>query len=109
MSDRLPKINTLIKKHVAEIMARELDLKPGVFLTLAKVDTSPDLRYAQIFVSVFPESEVNYAMTALQNEKHAIQKKLHAKMHVKILPQIRFTLDLTEARADEIEKIINSF
>lgn len=108
MRSRLPKINGLIRKHVSEIISRELDLKPGVFLTVSKVDTSPDLRYTRIFVSVFPEKDSEYAMKTVKKEIYRLQGILNKKLHTKPLPRIEFQLDATETEANEIEKILNS-
>lgn len=104
--NRLLKVNELIKKQVSEIMSRELDLKSGVFLTVAKVDTTPDLRYTRVFISVFPESEIAYAEKALKNEIYAIQGELNRRLSMKPLPKIEFKIDMTEAKADEIEKLL---
>ena len=106
MSNRLPKINELIKHHVSEIIERDLDLKPGLFITVAKVDTTPDLRYTRIFVSIFPERETDYALKTLEKELYRIQGKLNRKLSMKPLPKIEFKLDTTEAQADEIEKLL---
>lgn len=106
MSFRLQKVNSLIREQIGEIITRELDIKPGVFLTIAKVDTTKDLRYTHIFVSVFPEKEGRYVEVALRNEKGAIQKELNRRLNMKILPKILFKIDTTEAEADEIEKIL---
>lgn len=106
MPDRLPKINELIRKQISEILARELSLKPGLFLTVSKVDTTPDLRYTRIFVSVFPEKESSYAMQTLKKETFGLQGKLNKYLRLKPLPRIEFILDPTEANADEIEKIL---
>jgi len=102
----MQKVNSLIREEIGAIFSRELDLKPGVFVTVLKVDTSSDLRYTNVFVSVFPEREGSYAMTALKNERTNIQKILNKKLHMKILPKIVFKLDSTEAEADEIEKLL---
>jgi ribosome-binding factor A len=102
----MQKVNSLIREQVGEVFNRELDLKSGVFLTVLKVDTTSDLRYANIFVSVFPERESKYAMVALRNEKNNIQKILNKRLHLKIIPRLVFKIDKTEAQADEIEKIL---
>ena len=106
MSFRMQKVNSLIREQLGEILNRELDLKPGVFLTVFKVDTTTDLRYTNVFVSVFPENEGAYVMTALKNEKSNIQRILNKKLHMKVLPRLVFKLDKTEVEADEIEKIL---
>jgi ribosome-binding factor A len=105
MSNRLPKINELIKKHISEIISRDLDLKPGVFLTVAKIDTTPDLRYTRIFVSIFPEREIDYAAKTLAKEIYRLQGALNKKLFMKPLPKIEFKIDMTESKANEIEKL----
>lgn len=106
MSFRIQKVNSLIREEMGEIFARELNIKSGVFLTVVKVDTTKDLRYTHIFVSVFPEKEGNYIEVALKNEKNNIQRKLNKRLQMKIVPKILFKLDTTEVEADEIEKIL---
>lgn len=106
MSQRISKINELIKAHINDIILKELSLKEGVFVTIAKVDTSSDLRYTRIFVSVFPEGERRYIMKTLEKEIYKIQGALNKKLHMRPLPKIIFRLDITESVADEIEKLL---
>jgi ribosome-binding factor A len=106
MNQRIQKINALIQQALSEILMRELSLKSGVFLTIGKVDTSPDLRYTRIFVSVFPFKEANYAMKTIEHEKFRLQGALNKKLQMKPLPRLQFTLDETEEHADIIEKIL---
>lgn len=106
MSQRIQKINALVHQRVSELISRELSMKPGVFITITKVDTSRDLRYTRVSVSVFPEKDIDYAMQALKNGKGAIQKALHQALNIKPLPRLTFVYDPTEASADKIEKIL---
>ncbi|MFA4817697.1 MAG: 30S ribosome-binding factor RbfA [Parcubacteria group bacterium] len=106
MSDRITKINSLVQKHIGEILTRDISLKPGVFVTVAKVDTTPDLRYTRIFVSIFPEKEIDYAAKTLEKELYQIQGALNKKLVMKPLPKIEFKIDMTESKADEIEKLL---
>lgn len=106
MSERILKINELIRKHISEIISRDLSLKAGVFVTVAKVDTTPDLRYTRISVSIFPEKEIDYAIKTLQKELYQIQGKLNKKLVMRPLPKIEFRVDMTESKADEIEKLL---
>ncbi|MFZ2976170.1 MAG: ribosome-binding factor A [Candidatus Moraniibacteriota bacterium] len=106
MNARIERINELIKKHTNDIIFKDLSLKDGVFITIAKVDTTADLRYTRVFVSVFPEKEFSYAMKTLEKEVFQIQGKLNKRLHMRPLPKIEFRLDLTESEADKIEKIL---
>lgn len=105
-SQRIEKINSLIQKHVAQILAKDLSMKLGIFLTVSKVDTTADLRYTRIFLSVFPEKETNYVTETLKKERFALQKSLNKVLHMKPLPKLEFRVDKTEVEADKIEKIL---
>ena len=104
--NRVLKVNELVKKYVNDTILRELSLKSGVFLTVAKVDTSCDLRYTRVFVSVFPESEFDYATKTIEKELHLFQHNLNQKLRIKPTPRIMFIKDFTETKADKIEKIL---
>lgn len=106
MSQRIIRINELIRSHLGQIFTHEINLKPGVLVTITKVDTTPDLRRSDILVSVYPESEERYAMRSIGNEKHSIQKALHEKLSMKPLPKLTFSFDPTESKADEVERIL---
>lgn len=105
MSHKIEKLNELVRKNLNEIILKDLSLKAGVFVTIARVDVSPDLRYARVLVSIFPEKETSYALETLRHEMYRLQGALNKKLSMRPLPQIRFELDTTEAKADEIEKL----
>ncbi len=106
MSQRITKLNKLIQSHLGEIFQRELSLKPGVFVTIAKVDTTPDIRYTRVSLSVFPFKDSDYVLKTIGKEKYDIQGALNRKLAIKPLPRLVFQIDETEEKADEIEKIL---
>jgi ribosome-binding factor A len=106
MPSRINRVNELIRTTVAEIIAREVELPLGSFVTVVKVDTSRDLRYARVFVSVFPEKQFGRALEFLRKKLYLIQGALNKKLNMKPLPRIEFVPDKTEAEADKIEKIL---
>jgi len=106
MSERMRKVNSVIKREVSELIIKNIDFKPNVFVTVSKVDTTSDLRYTRIFVRVFPHTDIDYAMKTLEHEKFAIQKILHKQLHLKILPKISFLHDKTGDDVDELERLL---
>lgn len=106
MSSRINRVNELIRTAIAEIISREIDLPPGVFATVVKVDTSRDLRYARVFVSVFPEKKFGKTMEFLRKKVYSVQGLLNKQLHMKPLPRIEFVADFTEVEADKIEKLL---
>ena len=103
---RLNQVNELIRTTVAEIIAREVELPLGSFVTVVKVDTTRDLRYARVFVSVFPEKRFGKTLEFLRKRLYLIQGALNKKLHMKPLPRLEFVADKTEAEADKIEKLL---
>ena len=103
---RLNRVNELIKTSIAEIISREIEFPPGIFATIVKVDTSADLRYARVFVSVFPEKQFGKTMGLMQKKIYLIQGILNKNLNMKPLPRIEFVADKTEVEADKIEKLL---
>lgn len=106
MRDRIRKINAAIKKELSAILARDTNMKPGIFVTISTVDTTDDMRYTRVFVRVFPQTELSYALATLTHERASIQKKLHAAMPVRVLPQISFVHDPRGDDADTIDRLL---
>ncbi len=106
MHSRLDRVNELVRETLAEIVARELEMPPGIFVTVTKVDTSRDLRYTRVFVSVFPEKKFGRMLELLEKKIYLIQRMLNKKLHMRPLPRIEFAADKTEVEADKIEKLL---
>jgi ribosome-binding factor A len=106
MSLRIQKINELLRHHIGELLLRELSLKEGVFVTISKVDTTPDLRYTRVSLSIFPEKETVYIKKTLEKEVYQLQGKLNKLLCIKPIPKIEFRVDKTEVEADKIEKLL---
>ncbi len=107
MSDRMRKVNSVILREISDLIMKIVDFKSGIFVTISKVDTTSDLRYTRIFVRVFPQSEIDYSMKTLEHERIAIQKVLHKRLHLKVLPKISFVHDKTGDDVDELEKLLH--
>jgi len=105
MSKRIEKVNQLLREKLSQIIREELSLKDTVLVTILKVDTSRDLRYASSFLSVYPEGEQNYVLKTLQKESKKIHRVLHRGLYMKPLPKIKFIIDNNQEKISEIEKV----
>ncbi|HEX67559.1 MAG TPA: ribosome-binding factor A, partial [bacterium] len=56
-SRRLPRVNSLLKEEIANILLKEIDFPKEVLVTVTRVECSPDLRQAKIYVSVIPKEK----------------------------------------------------
>ncbi len=107
MSNRIDKVNDFIRDQISLIIVKDLALKQGVFVSITKVDTSKDLRYTKVFISVFPETEINYTTKTLKKEMFRIQKSFNQKFHSKYFPKINFEVDNTGSKITKLDEIFD--
>lgn len=105
---RMKKVNELIRQQLSEIIEREVSWKQGVFVTVAKVKTTSDLRQTHVSISAFPLDERKYILRTLEKEAYALQGILNKCLHMRPLPRIKFELDVTEEHAQVVEDILRS-
>lgn len=90
------------------IIANEGLKDPRVgFVTVTGVETTPDLRYAKVFVSVLGgEAEREATMRALKHSHGYLQACLNARLHMRRTPQLTFHYDATLDNALRIERLM---
>ncbi len=106
MNQRILKVNKLIKQEVGKIILTECDFPRNIILTITKTETSKDLRYADVFVSVLPPDKETEIMKLLKEEIYFIQQKLNQKLCMKPLPRIKFVIDKSGEDVSRIDELI---
>lgn len=102
-SNRIQKVNSLIQKLLNEILLPYTrNLKDIV--TITKVETSRDLRWAKVWVSVV-NGNGSAAINVLKKDIYDIQGQLNRKLSMKTVPRISFWLDTSGEYVDHIEKL----
>jgi len=105
MKNRIERINQLIRKKIADILLKEIFVK-GFLITVQSVDTSKDLKYAKVKVSVMPFSGWERVVKILEKQTSNVQNKLNSVIKIKFVPRIKFVIDKSEERADRIEALL---
>jgi ribosome-binding factor A len=105
---RLLRINASIKETLSSVITAEGLKDPRVgFVTVTGVETSPDQRYAKVYVSVLgKQAEREATMKALDKSKGFLQARINASLHMKRTPQLEFVYDSTLDNALHIEKLM---
>ncbi|MFA6392305.1 MAG: 30S ribosome-binding factor RbfA [Patescibacteria group bacterium] len=107
-SQRIKQINELIKEELGSIMNREIEFSSGSLVTITKVETSPDLKHANISVSILPFSANQQIRHEIEREKGNIQKLLGDRIKIKFIPKIHFRLDESEEKAQHITDLLDT-
>jgi ribosome-binding factor A len=77
------------------------------FVTVTAVDTAPDLRHANVWVSVLgDETQRQLTLDGLRSAHGPLQRAVAAQLRLKHTPQLDFVYDDTAERAARLERIL---
>ena len=107
-TQRILKINKLIKQELGKIILTDADFPKNAMITITKVKTSADLRYADVFISILPAEKDVEVEKILKENIYFIQGKLNKKLHLKPLPRIKFVVDRSGEDMERIDEIIKN-
>lgn len=106
MNDRIKRVNQLVKEKIASILLRELSFDKNILITVQNVDTSRDLKYAKIGVTIMPVDKSEEVLKILEKQNHYIRKELGKVIKIKFIPEIKFKIDKGEEKAERVEEIL---
>ncbi len=106
-----PRVNRLseeIKKIISHLIHNQLrDPRIATMTSVVDVETTRDLRYAYVYVSVFGDQEVqNSTMEALKSSSGFIRREVGQRVKARYIPEIVFKLDKSIERGFEIESVL---
>jgi ribosome-binding factor A len=106
MSDRVQRVNSLIKTELSKILVREIDFSKSVLVTITQAQTSSNLIHANIYVSVIPEGRTDEIFKILNKEIYDIQQSLNKRLQMRPVPKIKFLRENRTIEAAKIEKLL---
>ena len=103
----MEKINELIKNQLGHLIIKEIEFPENAMVTITKVETTPDLKSAKVFISVLPENMRGTALSILTKNAVSLHQNLNKQIKTKFTPNLKFCIDEQEIFADEVEKILD--
>jgi len=92
MSQRMEKLNQVLREELSKIIKKELDLPKDILVTLIKVDTLKDLSSCSVFTSVFPEEKQKQIIDFLNKKAYILHQALNKKLFIKRVPKLKFLI-----------------
>jgi ribosome-binding factor A len=106
-SDRMRRVNESVRQVLSEALPELKDPRIG-FVTVTGVETSPDLRQARVFVSVFgSERKRENSLAGLSAAHGVLQARLARELRMKRTPQLSFEYDPTVERGVRMSRLID--
>jgi ribosome-binding factor A len=113
MSRRTERVSDLIREELGNLLLREVrDPRLDALISITRVDVSPDLYNARIFVSVMaPPAQQQDALRALNAAASFFHRELKSRIQMRRIPFLAFRLDTSIeegasvlARLDEVTR-----
>jgi ribosome-binding factor A len=97
-----------IRSELASLLAREVH-DPGIgFVTLTRVQVTPDLQQARVRYTALGDDKARAATArALDRAAPFLRRQLGARLRLRRTPELRFIYDESIAGQDRIEQILN--
>ena len=106
--ERTARVNEAVKEEIADILEKKLKDPRIGFITVTGVDVSPDLKYADVFVSIMGSKDDQEAtFKTLKGAKGFIRSELGKRLRIKFLPDLSFRIDASIEEGMRITKLID--
>ena len=97
-SNRIGRINEEIQRELAALIPNVKDPRVTGMISVTAVDTTPDLRYAKVYVSLLDKSDCAQVLKGLKSASGYLRRELGHAL------QLRYTPELTFVRDDSIDQ-----
>jgi ribosome-binding factor A len=108
-TNRQKKIAGVIQHDIAEILQEAMrESQQGVIITVTKVNITPDLGEAKVYISVFPTDNSQQIVAQTQGHAKAIKYQLaqRTRHQLRRVPDLHFFLDDSLDYIEGIEKAL---
>lgn len=97
-NNRIGRINEEIQRELASLIPNVKDPRVSGLISVTAVDTTPDLRYAKVFISVLDKGDCTQVLKGLKSAAGYLRRELGLAL------QLRYTPELTFVQDDSIDK-----
>ena len=109
MSHRIPRINHLIRQEISELLRLQVkDPRLGNFVAVTEVSTTPDLKYAKVFISfIGSEEEKQNILNVLATASGFFRREMAKHLKLRRIPELNFLWDDSIERGDHLMRLID--
>ncbi len=105
---RRERVAEQIRAELSEIVQHELSDPRMGWVTLTRVEMSPDLNYAKVFVSIYgPEKERAATLRVLEHAAGFIRSQLGRRVRLRQTPELQFRPDDSLEQTQRIHDILS--
>lgn len=106
-SNRIGRINEEIQRELSDLLRSLKDPRVRGLVSIIRVDTTPDLHYAKIYVSVLNKEDTKDVMRGLRSAGGYLRRELGRALSLRHTPELLFQEDDSIDQGAHILKILN--
>ena len=106
-SNRIGRINEEIQRELASLIPNVKDPRVSGLISVTAVDTTPDLRYAKIYISVLDKSDCAQVLKGLKSASGYLRRELGRALSLRYTPELLFQEDDSIDKGTHILKLLN--
>lgn len=106
MTQRILRVNQLIKKELSQIILKEIEFPQDVLVTITRVETSANLIESRVWISALPEEKLEKIREILNKKIYFLQQRLNKRLKMRPIPRIKFLEEKRTKEAGRIEEIL---
>ena len=106
-SNRIGRINEEIQRELAALFRTVKDPRVHGLVSITHVETTPDLRYAKVYVSVLDKSDVKEVIKGLKSAGGYLRRELGRALSLRYTPELQFFVDDSIAYGAHILDMLN--
>lgn len=103
---RTRRVAELVRTKISQMLIAEFQDPSSGLLTVTRVEMSPDLLSARVFLSVFGGGDPAALLDRIERGKGALRRALASRIKLKYNPQLIFELDPGPEHQDRIDALI---
>lgn len=107
MSDRMAKVNSVLREVLAETIERLNDDRLEM-VSITAVDTAPNLRSAVVYIDVLGTDDDEPAIEALTGAAKRLQAVIGREVRLKYTPTLEFAVDPAVVGGERIDALLRS-
>jgi len=103
---RTRRVAELVQAEISRILIGEFQDASSGLLTVTRVEMTPDLLTARVFISVFGAGDPGAVLDRIDKSKGRIRRALASRIELKYNPQLFFALDPGPDHQERIDRLI---
>ena len=100
------RVAELVLAELSRLLLREFQDPSSGLLTVTRVEMTPDLRSARVYISVFGTVDPRDLLARIEKSKGHIRQTLAARVKLKYNPKLFFALDPGPEHQERIDRLI---